>query len=447
MNHLSIVILAAGNGKRMHSSLPKVLHPLAGVPMLERVVNTAESICPDEIIVVHGNHDAIPKSLPDIDIKWVHQKEPKGTAHAVLSALPFISDNQKVLILYGDVPLISSETISKLIQSTPSDALGLIVAHFDCPYGLGRIIRNASSEIIKIVEEKDATPFEAAIREINTGILLAPASYLKKCLPDVNNQNAQKEYYLTDIIGQARANGLIIQSIEADSNEVQGVNTLKELVTLERIYQYQTACKFLDQGILIKDPKRFDLCGHLQADSNVTVDVNVVLEGKIVIGSGCYIGSNTYLKNVTLGDNVVIQPHSIIENAVISDHCVVGPFARIRPGTHLGKHVRIGNFVEVKNSQLGEASKANHLSYLGDAVVADHVNIGAGVITCNYDGANKHQTHIESGVFIGSDVQLVAPVTVHKNAMVGAGSTITDDVPENTLAIARGRQVIKPKKK
>lgn len=443
MNHLSIVILAAGNGKRMHSPLPKVLQPLAGVPMLERVVTTAKSIHPDEVIVVYGNHGAVPKSLPNLDVKWVHQEEPLGTAHAVLQALPSIEDTQNVLILYGDVPLISKETIYRLIQSTPQKALGLITACFDHPYGFGRIVRDASHHIMKIVEEKDASPEEKEIQEINTGILLVPAAYLKKCIPQVNNQNAQKEYYLTDIVRQAREDEYEVYGIKAaNSDEVRGVNTLKELICLERAYQYQTACQFLDQGVLIKDPKRFDLRGNLKVGQGVTLDVNVILEGNVVIGSQCYIGPNTCLKDVTLGDHVIIQPNSVIEGAVIQNHCLVGPFARIRPGTHLSSHARVGNFVEIKNTQLGEGSKANHLTYLGDAVIEDCVNIGAGVITCNYDGVNKHQTHIESGVFIGSDVQLIAPVTVHKNATVGAGSTITENVPENTLAIARSRQVI-----
>ncbi len=443
MNHLSIVILAAGNGKRMHSKLPKVLHPLAGVPMLQRVVNTAEAMQPDQIMVVYGNHGTIPKALPNLDVQWVCQKTPLGTAHAVSQALPYIEETQKVLILYGDVPLISKETLEYLIQSTPQDALGLIVTRLNNPHGFGRIIRDEFHHIVRIVEEKDTTESEKAIQEINTGILLVPAACLKKYLPRIENQNAQKEYYLTDIVAQAKADNHAVHGVVAlSSDEVCGVNTLKELVELERIHQYQMACQYLEKGILIKDPKRFDLRGQLKANAGVIIDVDTVLEGDVVLGENSVIGPHVCLKNVTIGEGVEIKPYTVIEDAVIESGCVVGPFARIRPGTRLAKQVKIGNFVEIKHSEIGEGSKAGHLSYLGDAVIAENVNIGAGVITCNYDGVNKHKTQIKAGAFIGSDVQLVAPVTVHANAVVGAGSTITADVPKNSLVVARARQVV-----
>lgn len=439
---LSIVILAAGSGKRMRSGVPKVLHQLAGKPMLEHVVNTAEQLNPEEIFVVYGNGgDLVPTAMQHLPIKWVLQETPKGTGHAVLQALPQVNQQHQVLVLYGDVPLISLATLQRLIDNTPKNAVGLVVAEFNNPTGFGRIIRNDMGNIVAIIEEKDTNEQQKKIREINTGILTTSAKHLGEWLPKLTNHNNQGEFYLTDIIAMAEQDGISVGGVFAECREeVSGVNNLRELATLERYYQLQQANHFLLNGTTFADPTRFDLRGCLTVGRDVVIDINVVIEGNVTLGDQVKIGPNCYLRDVSIGNDVEINANSVIEEAVIENNCVVGPFARIRPGTYLHAKVKVGNFVEVKKSVLGVGSKANHLSYLGDAVIGRDVNIGAGTITCNYDGVNKFTTTIEDGAFIGSDTQLIAPVVVGKNATIGAGSTITQNAPAEQLTVARSRQ-------
>jgi bifunctional UDP-N-acetylglucosamine pyrophosphorylase / glucosamine-1-phosphate N-acetyltransferase len=439
---LHVVILAAGKGQRMMSDLPKVLHPLGGVPLLQRVISTACQLNPEVIHVVYGNGGSrVSQELSHLPVNWVEQQELLGTGHAVLQALPHCPADSRILILYGDVPLISLESLKTLLESTPSDALGLIVAELPNPTGFGRIIRDKSGKITAIVEHRDASEVQRAIKEINTGIITAPARELKKWLPQLKNANQQKEYYLTDIISLAVGEGMVVYGSKATCNEeTRGVNDRAELAELERIYQRQTALKLMRQGVTIADPNRLDVRGEVSIAADVFLDINVILEGKVVIGKHSRIGANVCLKDVEIGENVEILPQSVIEGAQIGDHCQVGPFARVRPGTVMAEGVKIGNFVEVKKSVIGAGSKANHLSYLGDAVIGSQVNIGAGTITCNYDGVNKHPTHIADGAFIGSNTSLVAPTSIGANATIGAGSTITRDAPADALTVARARQ-------
>lgn len=450
---LSIIILAAGQGKRMKSSLPKVLHPLAGIPLLQRVVTTATALAAKNIYVVYGNGGGLVReAMQNLPVQWIEQKQQLGTGHAVLQALPQIPDNQTVLILYGDVPLISKKTLQKLLDTAPKIGLGILITERPNPFGYGRILRDVKEKIIAIVEQKDATAKQRQITEINTGILTAPAKLLKAWLPKLANNNAQKEYYLTDVVAQAVADHCEVVGVLADTlEETQGVNDLCELSKLERYYQQQQAQQLMLQGVTIMDPQRLDVRGELTAAEDVTIDVNVIIEGKVSIGSHSKIGPNTFLRNVQIGKNVEIFPNCVIEDAKIDDGCHIGPFARIRPGSELAKNVHVGNFVEIKKVQLGENSKANHLAYLGDSVIGKNVNIGAGVITCNYDGTAKHVTTIKDGAFIGSDSQLIAPVTIGENAYIGSGSSINKDAPANKLTIARAKQVTienwKPPKK
>lgn len=439
---LSIVILAAGKGKRMRSALPKVLHNLAGLTLLERVVQTAQSLNPNEIFVVFGNGgERVCRDMAHLKVKWVEQKEALGTGHALLQVLPFLQDDTQVLVLYGDVPLISKDTLEKLLKNTPKNALGLIVAEFPDPTGFGRIVRNEMGNIIEIVEHKDATEQQLKIREINTGIMTTSAQHLKTWLPKLSNNNNQKEYYLTDIVSMAVNDGYSVGGVLVDRiEEVRGVNNLYELANLERAYQRQKAFDLMMQGITMMDPNRFDLRGELIAGQDVCFDVNVIVEGNVSIGSGTTIGANTILRNVKIGNNVKIEANCVIEDSVIGNDCVIGPFARLRPGNHFGENVRIGNFVEIKNSQIGSNSKSAHLSYIGDAIIGQHVNLGCGTITVNYDGAEKHQTIIEDNAFVGCDSQLIAPVKIGKNAYIGAGSTITTDAPADQLTLARTKQ-------
>lgn len=435
---IQTVILAAGQGKRMQSSLPKVLHHLAGKPMLEHVIDTALHLSPDiSPIIINGYQgEILKKSLAHHKVRWVEQKEQLGTGHAVLQALPEISANDEVLILYGDVPLITVETLRKLIEQTPKNAIGMLTAHLANPTGYGRIKRNKSNQIIGVIEEKDATDKERNIKEVNPGIYLASAKQLKNWLPELKNRNAQGEYYLTDIIAAAVAEDIPIHDAQPIVNdEVLGVNDRVQLIQLERSYQRMLAEKFLHQGVTIYDPARFDVRGEIHMGRDVTIDVNVIFEGKVTIGDGCSIGPNTILRDVALGERVEVKANSVIEGADIAAGCIIGPFARIRPGTILNTAVHIGNFVEVKNSKIDTASKVNHLSYIGDSEIGKRVNVGAGTITCNYDGASKHKTTIGDDVHIGSDTQLVAPVTIGDKATIGAGSTIINDVLPNELTI------------
>lgn len=433
----------------MYSELPKVLHPLAGVPILERILQTVQKLDPQGIYVVYGNgKDVIPKALAHYSVHWCHQDVQLGTAHALAQALPSIPDEANVLVLVGDIPLISAETLRKLMQITSGNHFGLITAFLENPAGMGRILRDEYGEITGIVEEKDATEQQKAIQEVNTGIIMGTARQFKTIIPELNNHNAKGEYYLTDVINVAAQTADTVHAIRAsEPEEVMGVNDRCQLEYLERYYQQKMAKSLMLQGVTISDAARFDMRGDWKIDQDVRIDVDVLFEGNGIIGSGCKVGAFSMLKNVTLGKNVEIKPHCVIEDAVIADDCVVGPFARIRPGTKLAKAVHIGNFVEIKNSEIEEESKINHLSYIGDTTMGRHVNIGAGTITCNYDGVDKHRTIIKDNVFIGSDTQLIAPVTVGEGATIGAGSTITKDVSPRILIHNKLDHVIRDKRK
>lgn len=433
---LSIVILAAGQGTRMHSSLPKVLHLIGGKPMLSHVVDTAKLLNPNQIIVVYGfGGKQLKESFYDAAVTWVEQPVQKGTADAVAKALPLIPNDHRVLILYGDVPLIQTKTLSLFLESTPHDALGLLTVHLNKPEGLGRIIREKGS-VTKIVEEKDASDAQRQIQEVNTGIFLVQANKLAALLAKVTPQNAQQEYYLTDIVHFAvEENTPVMTASPLTQEEVAGVNDKFQQAMVERHYQFQAAKQLLAKGVYVLDPHRFDLRGTLDAQSDVTIDVNVVLEGAVTLGKGSRVGPQCILKNCHIGDNVTIFANSYIEGATIENGAIIGPFARLRPGTVLSENAHIGNFVEIKNTTVGVGSKINHLSYIGDAKIGKNVNIGAGTITCNYDGANKHETIIEDDVHIGSDSQLIAPVRVGKGATLAAGSTLPKDAPAQQLTI------------
>lgn len=452
---IQVVILAAGQGKRMFSRQPKVLHSIAGKPMLQHVIDTASHLSPHvSPIIVYGHQGRlIQDAFAHQTLRWAEQKEQLGTGHAVQQALSQIQDNDQVLILYGDVPLISESTLKKLIEGTNANALGMLTATLQSPQGYGRIKRDKHQHIVGIVEEKDANEEERAITEINPGIYLVAAKYLKKWLPVIGNQNAQNEYYLTDIIRLAVAENVTVHAVQPEViEEILGVNDRIQLAHLERFYQRKTAEKLLRQGVTLYDPARFDVRGEVHLGQNVVIDVNVIFEGRVVIGDDCTIGPNTILRNTQLGKHVEIKANCVIDGAEIADDCIIGPFARLRPGTVLAKQVHIGNFVEVKNSSVNEKSKVNHLSYVGDSEIGRQVNIGAGTITCNYDGINKHKTVISDNVFIGSCTQLVAPVTIGTGATIGAGSTITRDAPPHKLTLSRVPQVTleeweRPKKK
>lgn len=439
---LSVVILAAGRGTRMKSEVPKVLHTIAGVPMLTHVINTAKTCQAKDIYVVYGHGgQQVKDAHKNQKVTWVHQKQMLGTGHAVAQTLKHLKVNDQVLVLFGDVPMISVETIERLRERTSQDAIGWLTAHVSDPKGFGRIVRDSDNNPVQIVEEKDATDLQKTIDEINTGICLVPAKYLKSWLPKLKTNNAQKEYYLTDIFAIAIKNGVSIVTVSPVSLiDVQGVNDRRQQAQLERAYQARLADDLMQKGVTLLSPDRIDVRGQLTAANDVIIDVNAIFEGEVKLGAHCYIGPNVYLKNVTLGENVTIKANSIIEDAMIADDCEVGPFARIRPGSKLAKGVKIGNFVETKAVDIGAGSKVNHLSYVGDAKIGRKVNVGAGTITCNYDGANKHKTTIGDDVFIGSNTALVAPVTIQKGATVGAGSVINKNVASKTLALARAKQ-------
>jgi bifunctional UDP-N-acetylglucosamine pyrophosphorylase/glucosamine-1-phosphate N-acetyltransferase len=439
---LDVVILAAGQGKRMYSALPKVLHGLAGKPLLAHVIAAARSLSPRALHVVYGHGgDQVRAAFAPEAISWVHQAEQLGTGHAVQQAFDTIADDAQVLVLYGDVPLIRAETLKHLISLAGANRLALLTAELPDPRGYGRILRNDAGKVVRIVEQKDATPEQAAVSEINTGILAAPAKPLRQWLGRLENRNAQREYYLTDVIAMAVAEGMEIVTRQPSAAwEILGVNSKRDLAQLERTHQMNIAQALLDQGVTLRDPARLDVRGDLQCGRDVVIDVNVVIEGKVILGDGVQIGPNNVLRNVSIGAATQVHPNCVIDDAEIGVDCRVGPFARIRPGTRLADHAHIGNFVEVKNSQIGEGSKANHLTYVGDSVVGKGVNIGAGTITANYDGANKHRTDIGDNASIGSNVVLVAPVTVGDGATIGAGSVISKDAPAGELTVARTRQ-------
>lgn len=441
-SELHIIILAAGQGTRMKSALPKVLHKIAHKSLLAHVLDVAQQLGAHSTRVVYGHGgEQVKNALAHYNVSWVLQDKQLGTGHAVDQAAPDIADNQTVLILYGDVPLIQKETLIDLINAASNRALGLLTAHLNDPTGYGRIIRNASGDVVRIVEQKDASDEEKKVTEINTGMLALDSTQLKGWLKKLENKNAQGEYYLTDVIGMAAGEGVTINTVHpAALKEIEGVNNKQQLAQLEREYQMDQAKKLMDQGVTFRDPARFDLRGELEVGNDVTIDVNVIIEGKVKIGDNVKIASNNVIIDSTIGNNVSIQPNCIIESSVIGDECVIGPFARVRPDTQLAKGAKIGNFVEIKKSTIGEGSKVNHLSYIGDTTMGKDVNIGAGTITCNYDGAYKHQTVIGDNAFIGSDTQLIAPVEVGEGATIGAGSTISHDVPKGELTLSRSPQ-------
>ena len=438
---LSVVILAAGKGTRMYSDLPKVLHPIAGKPMVNHVIATAKQLnaCHINLIYGHGA-DLLKERIADEPVNWVFQAEQLGTGHAMQQAAPFFADDENIVMLYGDAPLIQQSTLERLIAQKPENGIALLTVKLDNPTGYGRIIRENGS-VVAIVEQKDASAEQLKIQEVNTGVMVASGASFKKWLGNLNNNNAQGEYYITDVIAMANEDGFQVQAVQADEfMEVEGANNRLQLAALERFYQKKQAEKLLLAGVTLIDPSRFDVRGTVEHGKDVSIDVNVILEGDVKLGNNVKIGAGCVLKNVTVGDNVEIKPYSVLEDAVIGEKSAIGPFSRLRPGTQLAEGAHVGNFVEIKNAQVGKGSKVNHLTYVGDAEVGSNVNIGAGVITCNYDGANKFKTIIGDDVFVGSDSQLVAPVEIANGATIGAGSTITKNVAEGELVITRVAQ-------
>jgi bifunctional UDP-N-acetylglucosamine pyrophosphorylase/glucosamine-1-phosphate N-acetyltransferase len=425
----------------MHSALPKVLHLLAGKSLLEHVIDTARGLSPTALCVIYGHGgEMVPQSLPAPDLKFARQEPQLGTGHAVMQALPFLDDNTPTLVLYGDVPLTRTASLQRLLDIADKNKLAILTVELSNPTGYGRIVRE-QGKITRIVEQKDATEAERAILEINTGIMVAPTAQLKMWLTTLSNDNAQGEYYLTDIVARAVADGVPVVSAQPDAEwETLGVNSKVQLAELERIHQGNIADALLEQGVTLADPARIDVRGSLVCGKDVEIDVGCIFEGKVELADHVKIGAYCVVRNARIASGVVIKPFCHIEEAVIGPESVIGPYARLRPGTELGQDVHIGNFVEIKNTRIAAHSKANHLAYVGDATVGSRVNIGAGTITCNYDGANKFQTVIEDDAFIGSDSQLVAPVRVGKGATLGAGTTLTKDAPEGKLTVSRARQ-------
>jgi bifunctional UDP-N-acetylglucosamine pyrophosphorylase/glucosamine-1-phosphate N-acetyltransferase len=441
MTQIHGIILAAGKGTRMNSTKPKVLQVLSDKTLLGHVLAQAQQLC-SQVHVVYGfGGEQVKQTINDDLINWVEQKQQLGTGHAVAQAMPHINDDSISLVLYGDVPLIKKSTLDDLIKQAQKGGVALLSVALDNPTGYGRIIRNSDNQIQAIVEQKDANSEQLAIHEVNTGIMAVNSDLLKKYLNGLDSNNAQGELYLTDIIEAAVNDGKTIASVITNNQyEVAGVNDKAQLAKLERTFQLDQATAFMQQGLTLKDPARFDCRGSLSFGQDCEIDVNVVIEGEVTLGDNTTIAPNCIIKNATIGSNVSILPNSVIEDAIIGNGASIGPFARIRPEANIGENAKIGNFVEVKKSTIGEGSKVSHLSYVGDTTMGENVNIGAGVITCNYDGANKYQTTIEDGAFVGSDTQLIAPVTIGKNATIGAGSTITKDVPDNQLSLSRSKQ-------
>jgi bifunctional UDP-N-acetylglucosamine pyrophosphorylase/glucosamine-1-phosphate N-acetyltransferase len=463
---LEVIILAAGQGTRMRSSMAKVLHTVGGKPMLQHVIEAANSLEPSKIHVVIGHDGEQVQSVIEqaIDgaaeraaasyqqrdshkpghklgekIAWVTQQQQLGTGHAVMQAMPAVDLDATVLLLYGDTPLISTQTLKSLIAT--ENQLRILTATMENPFGLGRIVRNDQGNVIRIVEQKDASASEARIRECNTGFMAGPASLIARGLTRLDSDNAQQEFYLTDLIGHSVAAGFDIAACQPGTvEETLGINSQADLARAERIFQMNQAQRLLEQGVCLRDPTRFDIRGNGEFGRDCVLDINIILEGDVVIGDSCHIGANTIIRNSRVGNHCRIEANCVIDNAIIGERCKIGPFARLRPEAELDSDVHVGNFVEIKKSRIGQGSKANHLSYVGDSTVGKGVNIGAGVITCNYDGAGKHQTVIGDNVFVGSNSQLVAPVTIGDGATIGAGSTITQDVAAAVLAVSRARQ-------
>jgi bifunctional UDP-N-acetylglucosamine pyrophosphorylase / glucosamine-1-phosphate N-acetyltransferase len=439
---LAVVILAAGQGKRMKSDLPKVLQPLAGRPLLGHVVSRARALNPSSIHVVYGHGgDAVREALVKEKLQWALQGEQLGTGHAVMQAMPNVADDELVLVLYGDVPLINAGTLRQLIAAAGAKAMSLLTVMLDNPTGYGRIVRK-SGAIQKIVEQKDATKAQLKIREGNSGIMAVPARLLRKWLGKLKNSNAQGEYYLTDIIAMAVKDKVKVTPLIAPTvAEVLGVNDKVQLAELEAMHRAERARELMVAGATLIDPSRIDIRGDVSVGRDVFFDANVLLEGKVTLGDRVRVGPNVVLRDVTIGSDCVIHPNSVLEQSVLGAGCIIGPYARVRPGSKLGANVHIGNFVELKKTEIDDGSKANHLTYLGDAVIGKGVNVGAGTITCNYDGVNKSTTTIEDGAFIGSGNMLVAPVRIGKDATTGAGSTITKDAPDGQLTLTRAKQM------
>ena len=446
MTSLQVVVLAAGQGKRMRSDLAKVLHPLAGRPMLAHVLAAAGALGPQRLCVVVGHGGGqVRHAFAASDTVWATQEQQLGTGHAVMQALPALAPGGTVLVLYGDVPLIDPQTLRDLVAAATSGALALLTQELENPKGYGRIVRDASGRVTGIVEEKDASQAQRAIREVNTGILAAPHERLAQWLAGLRNDNAQREYYLTDVVSAAVAQAFPVEVRHPRSGaECLGVNSKAELARVERLFQMSAADKLLEAGVTLADPARVDVRGELTCGRDVAIDVNCIFEGRVSLADGARVGANCILRDTTVGAGTQIKPFTLIEEATIGANARIGPYARIRPGTSLADEVHVGNFVEVKASAIGHGSKANHLAYVGDSTVGRDVNIGAGTITCNYDGAFKHRTVIEDDVHIGSDVQLVAPVTVGKGATIGAGATIVKDVPPGGLTLTEAKQLTRP---
>ncbi len=439
---LQVIILAAGKGTRMYSSLPKVLHKLAGKTLIEHVIDSAEVLKAESIALIYGHGgEQVKKTLKNRQLSWYEQKEQLGTGHAVKQAITIIDDKAQVLILYGDVPLLGAATLNKLLLEKKDQAMAILTANLADPEGYGRIVRSSDNVIEKIVEQKDANNKEQEIKEINSGVMVVDGNKLKSWLDKIGNDNAQGEYYLTDLIELAVAEGEQVNSyIVADNKEIEGINNKIQLAELEREYQRQQAYKLMSQGVTLKDPSRFDLRGQIEVGQDVTIDINVIIEGQCKIGNNVTIGANSVLKNMQIGDNVEILQNCLLEDSVVKADCHIGPFARLRPETVLEEGAKVGNFVEIKKAQIGQGSKVNHLSYIGDTHMGDNVNIGAGTITCNYDGAYKHLTEIGDNAFVGSNSALVAPIKIGAGATVGAGSTLSKNAQAEKLTFSRAEQ-------
>ncbi len=442
---LEVVVLAAGQGKRMRSALPKVLHEVGGKALLAHVLNTVEALAPARVHVVVGHQgERVQEALAPLvskNLSWVVQEQQLGTGHAMLCALPAVDDSSTVLMVYGDVPLVSSDTLIRARAAADEGALALVTADFADPAELGRILRDEQGNVQAIVEYADASTAERAITEINSGIMALNAGVMKRLLAEVEPRNVQGEYYVTDIVALAERHNIAVVGIEARAaEEVAGVNDRGQLAELERVYQRRLAQRLMDDGVSLADPERFDARGEVSAGVDCFIDVNVVLEGQVTLGSNVSIGAGCVIKDAELGDNVRVEPHTVIDGATVAAGCQLGPFARIGPGTELAENVKIGNFVEIKKTYVGTGSKASHLTYLGDATLGEGCNVGAGTVTCNYDGISKHPTRIGDGVFVGTNSTLVAPLTIENDAYVAAGSTITTTVGPAELGVGRGRQ-------